>query len=109
MPRPSSHGCSVELSRDRATGDVHALRAPGPSPYCTQTASAEEDLGLGVERGIDRLEPCGRLGKRYPDDVGAAQRDHLSEVLVPDRVDGVQPEAGGEPAVEGAGRAPALD
>ena len=50
-----------------------------------------------------------RLEQRHAHDVGAAQRDHDAELLVGDRVDGLQAEPGGEHAVERGRRAAALD
>src|SRR6266496_3783337 len=79
-------------------------------PGCRSSAdSAEEHLGLGVQLGPDDLELGGRVGKWHAGDVGAAQRDHLAEVAAADGVDGMQPEPGGQHAVEGGGRTTTLD
>src|SRR4051794_19191767 len=48
--------------------------------------SAEEDLGLGVHLRLHRLELGRRVGEGDPDDVGAAERDHLAPVVVLHRV-----------------------
>src|SRR5674476_1305381 len=53
-----------------------------------RSGSAEEDLGLGHPLRWHRLERSDRFGQGNPDDVGAMQREHLSEVLVVNRVSG---------------------
>src|SRR4029077_6241152 len=94
-------------------GIVPDETAPVPPLFGTVSSgtidSAEEDLGLGVLLGADQLELAGALDQGDADDVGAAEGDHGAEVLLGDRVDGVQPEAGGQPAVERRRGAAALD
>src|SRR5262245_14578431 len=70
------------------------------------TALTEEDLGLAIERLGNRLQLRGGLGEVDQLDVGAAQRGHLAPLPTVSRVDGVEPEAGGEHSVE-RGRGPA--
>src|SRR5688572_24354040 len=83
---------------------------PGPVPAGRRgAASAEEHLSFGVEARVDELELTGRVVEGDADDVGAPEGDHLPEVLVVHGVDGVEPEAGGEPTVEGGRGAAALD
>src|SRR5690606_8792597 len=69
---------------------------------------AEEDFGFLVPLDRDSLELVGGFGQVNADDFGAAQGDHLAEVLVVDRGDGVQAQPGGQHPVEGGRRTAAL-
>src|SRR5512143_911838 len=69
----------------------------------------EKDLGDRVEPLVDRLGLGQRLGQGDGDDVFAVEPNHQAEPLLVDEVDRGDPETGGQNAVEGRGRAAALD
>src|SRR5438045_398387 len=64
------------------------------------TSSAKEDLGHVVELVVDELQHAGRFRQGHAHDAATAQRHHLTERTVVDRVDGGDAEPGGEHAIE---------
>src|SRR5689334_21212609 len=71
--------------------------------------SAEEDLGLAIERLWDRLQLDRRLREVDELDVGAPQGGHLAPPALVRRVDRMEAEARCENAVECRRRAAPLD
>src|ERR1700748_130218 len=80
--RKPRYGCPPSCDHPHLvpTGDQVLAASGDPTGACT----AEEDLGLLVALGRHGLEFGGRLGQLHPDDVGAAQGDHHTEVAFRD-------------------------
>ena len=80
-----------------------------PRRVSTGRSLPEEHLGDGVERRVHRLEIRRRFRERDRHDLVPPERRHLAELAAVDHVGGLHSEAGGENAIEGRRRSPALD
>src|SRR5688500_15075105 len=70
---------------------------------------AEEDLGDLVNLFVEALDAADGVVERDGDDLVGAQRRHLTPLPLQNHLDGLDAEARGQHAVEGRGRAAALD
>src|ERR1043165_7026391 len=68
----------------------------------------EEDFGDVINLFVEELDLAHGVVEGDADDLVAAQRDHLPPLFRAHHLEGAHPEARGEHAVEGLGRAAAL-
>src|SRR5699024_8425353 len=80
----------------------------GVPPFRSLLYSAEQRLRFGELLGVDELELAGGLSQGHAHDIGAAKGDHRAEVRTGNRVQSMQAEARGQPAVESRRGAAAL-
>src|SRR5213076_3452354 len=73
------------------------------------TFLSEEDFGDVVNLLVERLDSADGVVERDADHSAPAQGDHLAPMLFEDEFEGLDAEARSEHAVEGRGRAAALD